>query len=261
MTSKTLFLVHGFMGSALNWGPVITRLKANSDLSAWNFVAADLLGHGGRRGPDALPYEVLDHAHLMADLKLQLPAGDFVALGHSFGIRPLLSLSQDPDVGPRMKTLIIEDASPEITQENYFRLKRIIDRVPVPFTSRDEAKEAIYAQFPNDRTLAMFLFSNIRKLDSGEHSWRFDKDGLINLLEEAHRLPLWSEWSNYSGNLIVMRGVDSDHLDQARLNRALEARGSKSVQLIEIAQSGHWIHSEQVEKFTEELVKILISQT
>ncbi len=259
MESKTLFLVHGFMGSALNWGPVITKLKNRPELLGWRFVTADLLGHGGRRGPDALPYKKLDHQHVCEDLKLQIPEGKFVALGHSFGIRPLLSLSLDPDIGPRMEALLIEDATPEITQENYLRLKGIIDSIPVPFANRDDARAAIESLFPGNRNLAAFLFSNIRRNEAGEHSWRFDKDGLLNLLEEAFRLPLWSEWSNYSGRLVLFRGENSDHLDQERLDKALHARGSKSVQLVQISESGHWIHSEQVDKFVEELAKVLIS--
>ena len=156
--SQTLVLLHGFMGSALNWGPILTRLKARPELAGWNFVTPDLLGHGGRRGPDSTPYTHLDHATLVADLKLQLPqSGDFIAMGHSFGLRPLLSLAVDPTWGPRMKALVVEDASPEITADNAARLNSILTRVPTPFRSRDEAKQKIQELFPNDSRLAAFF--------------------------------------------------------------------------------------------------------
>jgi esterase len=252
---RTLVLVHGFMGSALNWGPILTRLKKDPRLQGWHFVSPDLLGHGGRK--TGLSYQKLNHRLLCNDLKQQIPEGDFIALGHSFGLRPLLGLSQDPDLGPRMKALIVEDASPEITQENYFKLKGIIDRVPVPFLNREEAKKSISTLFSKDPRLAAFLFSNIRPQENGEHSWRFDKEGLIHLLEEAHTQPLWQEWSKYPNDVFMIYGENSDHVNSKRLNEAIKRRGALPLQTIQIAQSGHWIHSEQPEAFTEELVKIL----
>jgi len=254
----TLVLVHGFMGSALNWGPILTRLKARPELEGWNFVTPDLLGHGGRRGDNALPYHQLDHKSLVEDLKTQLPVDTrFVALGHSFGLRPLLSLCCDPTWGGRIKALLVEDASPEITPENAKRLHGILEKVPTPFRSRAEAKEKIDAVFAHDRRLAAFLFSNIRAQETGLHDWRFDREGLLSLLNEAEKSPLWSEWSNYSGPVYIYRGEHSDHLTLERLARAMEARQGRETHIIQIAQSGHWIHSDQVDSFTEEVVKVI----
>lgn len=254
----TLVLVHGFMGSALNWGPILTRLKARPELAEWTFVTPDLLGHGGRRGDNALSYKDLDHASVVEDLKTQLPKeGRFVALGHSFGLRPLLSLCIDPTWGPRIKALLVEDASPEITSENAGRLHGILSKVPTPFKTRAEAKRIIEELFSNDRRLAAFLFSNIRLVSADLHDWRFDRDGLVALLNEAQASPLWSEWSSYPGPVYIYRGERSDHLTLERLDRALEARKGKETHLIQIAQSGHWIHSDQADIFTEEVVKVI----
>jgi pimeloyl-ACP methyl ester carboxylesterase len=264
---KNLLLVHGFMGSALNWGPIVTRLKKSADLKAWNFFTPDLLGHGGRRGPNALSYSELTHEKLCADLKIQilesLPQHEnFVALGHSFGLRPLLGLSTDSEIGPRMHSLLVEDASPEITQDNMQRLRDILSRVPVPFKSRDEAKATIEHLFSDNPRLAAFLFSNIRPQSvegSSEkiHTWRFDKKGLLNLLEEAFQSPLWSEWSSYPGMIHLITGELSDHMTPERLQKALAKRVPKPIQHHQIAQSGHWIHSEQADTFTECVIKIL----
>ncbi|MEO5668682.1 MAG: alpha/beta hydrolase, partial [Bdellovibrionota bacterium] len=252
--TRTLVLVHGFMGSALIWGPILTRLKSRSDLHAWTFLTPDLLGHGGRRGPEALHDSTLNHAKLVEDFKTQLPAsGDMILLGHSFGLRPILSVAADPTWAPRIKALIVEDASPEITADNARSLRAILGKVPVPFGSRAEAKAKIETLFPEDPRLAAFLFSNIRALGDEGHTWRFDKSGLVSLLNEAENSPLWSEWSNYSGPIYIMRGEHSDHLTPDRLKRALEKRGVLETHLVQIAQSGHWIHSDQPDRFTEEL--------
>ncbi len=256
--SGTLVLLHGFMGSALNWGPILTRLKSRPELRGWSFVTPDMLGHGGRRGPEALSYETLTHKALVEDLKLQIPTeAPLVLLGHSFGLRPFLSLCADPEWTHRIQALIVEDASPEITGDNATRLHKILERVPVPFRSRLEAKQKIEELFAGDSRLAAFLFSNIRSKKADEHDWRFDREGLLSLLKEAENSPLWSEWSKYSGPVYVFRGEHSEHLTPERLEKALVARGSLETHVIQIAQSGHWIHSDQADAFADELVKVL----
>jgi pimeloyl-ACP methyl ester carboxylesterase len=217
-----------------------------------------MLGHGGRRGPEALSYDELTHPKLVADLKLQVPTeGPLVVLGHSFGLRPLLSLCADPEWSPRIKALIVEDASPEITGDNATRLHRILEKVPVPFGSRNEAKQKIEELFAGDSRLAAFLFSNIRAQKPDVHDWRFDRAGLLSLLKESESSPLWSEWSKYSGPVYVFRGENSEHLTLERLEKALLARGNLETHVVQIAQSGHWIHSDQPDAFTDELVKVL----
>lgn len=255
MTAPTLFLLHGFMGSSLNWGPLSARLKKRPELEGWQIKAGDMLGHGGRRGEDALAYSELTHEILVEDLKRQLPDGPYVAMGHSFGIRPLLSIAGEEQGRGKMKALFVEDASPEITGEARGRLRGIVEKVPVPFEDRQSAKASIDSLFPDDPVLANFLFSNIRKQEDGLQSWRFDKDGLLKLLDESFNQPLWEEWSNWSGPTWIFRGELSDHLTEERLQRALERGPGGTCEVVKVANSGHWIHSEQPESFCDEVVR------
>src|SRR4051812_17780229 len=103
---RNLVLLHGFLGSALNWGPVLSRLRKK--VSGWNFLTPELLGHG-QRANEGRELEPSSRA-VAEDLLSQIPNEPFVALGHSFGLRPLLSISQ---IRPKMiEALIVEDASP-----------------------------------------------------------------------------------------------------------------------------------------------------
>ncbi len=86
---KNLILVHGFLGSSLNWGPVLGKLRAHVGLKDWNFSAVDLLGHAYRPVDDK-SRTALGIDEVSEDLNLQVPPGSFYALGHSFGLRPLL---------------------------------------------------------------------------------------------------------------------------------------------------------------------------
>jgi esterase len=248
--------VHGFMGSALNWGPILTRLRGHPACSNWQFQAVDLLGHGGRRGLDALPYSELGLDIMTQDLALQIPSEPFVGIGHSFGLRPLLKLAAAHP--HRVSGLVVEDSSPEISPESRDRLIRIVESVPVPFASREVARTQLATLYPQDPRLAAFLLSNLRAPSQGTGlDWRFDKAGLLALLREAAETPLWPEWAAFEGPIDLIQGERSDFLTSERLAKAQSKRGDKPLQIHQIAQSGHWIHSEQPEAFTELVVQIL----
>lgn len=266
LPQKKLVLVHGFMGSALNWGPILTRLKKSPLMDSWEFITPDLLGHGGRRGPDSISYTKLTLKLMTEDLEKQLstfigPSDSCVVLGHSFGIRPLLKLC-DSTWGNRIAHFIVEDATPEISQENYQRLVSILEKVPVPFSSREEAKQQIYSLFSHDVRLAAFLFSNIRSMTNPENGlasqdWRFDKYGLLDVLKESSEAPLWKEWSTISQPITLISGENSDHLTSDRIEQALKLRGELPIQHLQIAQSGHWIHSDQPDVFADTIIKLV----
>jgi esterase len=253
--SQTLVLVHGFLGSAANWGPIVHRLKQDPEAHKWKIVVPELLGHGlrGRQGVTAGSLFTLEE--MARDLDAQIPPGPIVALGHSFGLRPLLKLSSMlPD---RIKAIIAEDASPVLSDPGYAEIRRIFDEVKVPFASREEAREALDQLFGKGAVLSRFLFSNIRERSQGQHEWRFDRESLTRLLEEARREPLWKEWADFAGPLFLIAGGESSYLNKDRLAECRSQRGQKPFQVIQIPQSGHWVHSEQPDIFVQELSKIL----
>src|SRR5690349_7030075 len=97
MEKKRLVFVHGFLGSALNWSPLVHKLKKHPawQNDQWEILVPELLGHGLRieRGE----VEQVNLANVTKDLLSQIPPGPFWAIGHSFGLRPLLLITrQEP---------------------------------------------------------------------------------------------------------------------------------------------------------------------
>jgi pimeloyl-ACP methyl ester carboxylesterase len=225
-----------------------------SELAAeWNFLATDLLGHGAR--PFDPSNGVLNLEAVARDLLSQIPDGPFYALGHSFGLRPLLKIAQWES--PRFKALIVEDSSPSMGASSYHKLEKILSSVPVPFRNREEAKVTLDHLFPDDPRLAAFLLTNIRKLANGELNWRFDRESLLGLLAEAYQHPLWSEWSRYPNPVYLIRGERSDFVTLNDVDKCRSERHGKEFHSVQISQAAHWVHSDQPEQFCEEVVKIL----
>lgn len=252
---NNLVLVHGFLGSSLNWGPVLTKLRAAPELlGRWNFHTVDLLGHAYR--PLAPGVSDLDLADVAEDLLKQLPfAEPFVALGHSFGLRPLLWIAKNKP--GRMKALIAEDSGPTIRPSSVDFLMGVLKDTPVPFPSREAARDYFDAQFGKASALSRFLFSNIREDSGGGQAWRFAAEALKNLLADVAAKDQWSEWTNYPNPIILIRGENSEFQSAEMARESLAKRDFKDDQFIQIPQAGHWVHSENLSVFSNELIQAL----
>jgi len=248
-----LVLVHGLLGSSLNWGPIVTRLRANPELANWEVLTVDLLGHAYRKIPDSK--NEITIAEMANDLLSQVPEGPFVALGHSFGLRPLLEITKtDPQ---RISALIVEDSSPQMDLGTFHFLRKVFDGTPVPFSTRELAKDYFNQEYGRDSALSRFLLSNIKEQLPGVHDWRFNHEALNKLLLKIGGSNQWGEWQSYPGQIYLIRGENSDFVTTERAEECVAKRKSGTIEVHQIAQSGHWVHAEQPQGFVDALVKIL----
>lgn len=252
-----LVFVHGFFGSALNWGPVLTKVKEAQKLgaiqSSWNIQAVDLIGHGPRKWEASKGILNLDLT--VKDMIEQLPEGPIVFVPHSFGTRPVLRFAcQHPE---RVPEIWVEDASGDLSDEGFQTIKRILTETPNPFSSREDAKNFFDQRHGASSALSRFLLSLQRQDVDGGFRWRFDPVQLFHLLEESKNNPLWKEWSEYPGHLRLIVGEKSSHMNKVRIEKAIEKRKPRTLQLVQIPQAAHWVHSEQLELFTDCLFKFI----
>ncbi len=250
-----LVLVHGFLGSAMNWSPILSRFERQTSIPGLQVRAFDLLGHAGRAfsgRPETITIE--DVARDLAD---QIPFDVFVALGHSFGLRPVLKLSK---LFPgRVQAIIAEDSSPEMRQESFEEIEPIFSSTPAPFATREEAKAFFERSWGPASAMGRFLLSNIRETSPGVHDWRFSAVAMRRLLQEASSHPLWSEWSSFPGPIEMVLGETSKFVSPEILKRCRENRKGLRLGVHQIAQAGHWVHADQPQAFFDCLIKVLKS--
>jgi 2-succinyl-6-hydroxy-2,4-cyclohexadiene-1-carboxylate synthase len=103
-----LVLLHGFTGSAHDWGSLLDVLANN-----FHVIALDMLGHGQSDGPSEPERYSIERcrADIIAVLQeLSIQAGEAVLLGYSMGGRIALSTA----FSGYFRALILESASPGI---------------------------------------------------------------------------------------------------------------------------------------------------
>ncbi len=245
--AKVLF-IHGFMGSALNWGRIRNLLEVLRP--GTQTFAIDLLGHAARHPTGE--QSRADSAHRVLTETLEEDISQFKpshVVAHSFGLRPSLLLGQkNPKLIPH---LIVEDSSPELNEAAFQYLMKIL-KAPTPFANRDLAKAYFESVFGVQTAISRFLLSNIRSREDSSSDWRFDCPFLERLLKEALENSLWEEWKNFPGKMDLIYGTKSELF---KLKEMTEAR--PELRIYPIEDAGHWVHSDQSEAFVQTLNEII----
>lgn len=262
--AKALVLVHGFLGASNNWLTVSAKLRTLAELQGWRIFCPDLKWHGGdpsRFADDGVIPTTQAVAEHLANQLAQISETQLVLLGHSFGLRPLVKiLAQKLLPTKEILALVAEDSSPEISDHGTDLLNRVLRATPVPFVSREAAREYFDSQFGAGSALARFLLSNVRQDDErGGHTWRFPHQKLIALLDSAAAESLASDWEAIPTRVLMMVGDRSEHLPPERAKVWRERRVARGLptELLIVENAGHWVHSDQPESFALALAKFV----
>lgn len=118
-----IVFLHGFTGSTTSWKEVIKQLKGK-----YRTIAVDLTGHGKSGIPtDASRYAMKEQ---LADLEMlftKLGINHFTLVGYSMGGR--IALAYTIKHPKRVKTLILESASPGLLTESERKIRIEADKL------------------------------------------------------------------------------------------------------------------------------------
>ena len=238
-----LVLLHGFTGSAAQWGAVVDGLAVSHDV-----LAVDVIGHGlSDAPPDAARY---GFEHCIADLARTLDALGIERahlLGYSMGGRVALGFAVRQR--ERVDHLVLESASAGIADEEERYARRRQDEALADQIERDGVEQFVDAWmaqplFASQRDLAPEPVAAARRLRL-QNSAR----GLANSLRGLGTGAQPSFWDALHGlgvpTLLVVGQRDAKfrRIAELMVDRLPRAR------MVEIAGAGHATHFERPEAF------------
>ncbi len=164
--------VHGLMGYGQNWRRIIQGLEETE-----RCLAFDQRGHGRSFQPDT-GYSPEDYAN---DLKLvtdEIGCESFILVGHSMGGRNVLNFaSRFPE---KISHLVIEDIGAEGNPQAHEYYEYLLNLVPTPFASREQAKKYFFEDFvhtaktrENVQVMANYFYSNMEEKPNGTVTMKF----------------------------------------------------------------------------------------
>lgn len=251
--ADTLVFIHGLLGWGLNWGPIIKHFEQE-----YHVLTYDQRGHGRSFHPES--YKTEDFA---SDLVKLMDAKDIPRahiVGHSMGARTAQCFAaRNPG---RTLSLVLEDMGPSPEPESTKDTEIMIKKVPVPFASKETMEQYFESEFYSKNSsgekqksvMAQFLKANLQRQTSGEFDWRFSLKGVLQTLEEG-LIPRWSEYKLLEVPTLVLRGEDSKHLTPQTYDLMMQSL--QGVQGAVISGSGHWIHYQKPEEFSNHVLQFL----
>lgn len=122
-TLPTIIFLHGFSGSVQTWREVTNYLKGE-----FQVICIDLIGHGKSSVPvDFKRYQMVEQLKDLEMIFKQLKLDNFTLVGYSMGGR--VALAYASDYPARVKSLILESASPGLATEDERVARRKADEL------------------------------------------------------------------------------------------------------------------------------------
>ncbi|WP_101851853.1 alpha/beta fold hydrolase [Kocuria flava] len=237
--------LHGLFGRGKNF------TRAAKDLQPeYRSLLVDLPNHGRSAWTDRVDYGQ------MADSVAEALRADFAAegpvavVGHSLGGKVAMVLAlRHPELVSR---LVVVDISPVRTGGGEGEFAHLLDSLAAvdlgSLERRADADAALKEPIPWDTTRS-FLLQNLRHGPEG-FSWEPNLELLRTSLEAIGGFPDTGD-AVYEGPVLWVAGGRSDYVrdEHAPQMRRLFPRAHR----VTIREAGHWVHSQEPEKFAEVL--------
>ncbi|MGQ9589735.1 MAG: alpha/beta fold hydrolase [Planctomycetota bacterium] len=237
-----LIILHGLLGSSRNWR------KAGADLAAYfHVLALDIRNHGlSPRSPEqtfeAMAGDVLASLDDRGLERVHL-------LGHSLGGKvAMLFACRHPE---RTRVLYVVDIAPKPYPTDRRAFDALLRLELRGLTSRAEAEARLARDIP-DRSLRLFLLSNLARDAAGEFFWQANLPVLADALPALRQAPL-GPGDRFLGRAVFIAGGRSDFVTEADRPAILERFPNAAFEVL--AETGHYPHVEAREGFVRAVVR------
>ncbi len=248
--SKFLFL-HGMGGTGSLWRPIAAQLE-----TSFSILAPDQRGHGKSvvKNLEAEGFAPLDYARDVLETLQHLKWGPSIVVGHSMGVRTacaLSHLSAAHCLGLVLIDLNLEgSAGGGLGQTLYEFLQKLPDSYP----SREQARKDMLKTCPDPSIVQYLLAVSLRKEDSEEIYFPFQKAALLKTIEQA-RLSNLRDWIKQAANknipVLLLRGGESLVWSKDEFENDRRRLAHPQLKWVEISGTGHGLPFEKRKTFIE----------
>uniref|UniRef100_A0A183C4F0 sn-1-specific diacylglycerol lipase ABHD11 n=1 Tax=Globodera pallida TaxID=36090 RepID=A0A183C4F0_GLOPA len=256
--TNPLVIVHGLFGHKSNWRGIASALQ--KELQNRVFVV-DMRNHGEspHSSDSTYPSMALDlRQFIEQEVLTRSNHKTAFLLGHSMGGKVVAEFAMDKANANLIEKLVIEDIAPQrnshssLTQfRAYIDALRSVDlRLP-----RRQISNALKPAI-REESVRAFLLTNLCQDRPGLYKWRCNLDALSDNLEHlfGHRVAVPEK--KISMPTLFLYGANSTYCSVFDI-RPLRQMYFSYAKFEEVPDAGHWIHSEQPQRFIESVTRFL----
>ncbi len=244
---KPLVILHGFLGMSDNW----KTLSGQYAEEGFEVHALDMRNHGRSLHSDEFNYDVM-----VQDVKEYCDEHNLNVinlLGHSMGGKAAMFFAvKYPE---RLDKLIIADIAPKYYPPHHQDI--LAGLSAVDFSKKPERSdvEDILKEYIKDSGTRQFLMKSLYWKEQGQLAFRFNLDVFNEKIENIGiALP---DDARYDKPVLFLRGEKSNYIKDTDFEY-IQKQAPKA-KIVNIKNSGHWLHAENPKDFLAETLKFLKS--
>ena len=233
---RPLIILHGFLGSADNWGAMSKRFA-----KLYRVFCVDLRNHG--RSPHN---EVMNYPVMAQDLSEFVDAHELstaLLLGHSMGGKVAMQFAtQSPE---RVDKLVVVDIAPKSYPPSQRPLLTALQNLDLGAVNSFAEANAALAPAIADAAVRQFLVKNIMRDEQGGLRWRIALDSLAANYDELTKANTTKHV--FDKPACFLRAGRSGFVDEKDL--IVIRKFFPRAEIRTIADAGHWLHVDAPAEF------------
>ena len=242
---KPLIILHGLFGMLDNWQALAIEFACFFETHI-----VDLRNHGKSFHANQHNYEVMSEDLLSYLNTYNLD--EVCLIGHSMGGKAAMNFAcMYPD---RVEKLVVVDISPKYYPPHHQEILSALNAVEqAKIKSRKDADQ-ILSQYFSESTMRQFLLKNLYWKSSTELTFKFNlkvlSDQIENVGQALHINAL------FENPTLFIVGQVSNYIKETDIE--LIESHFPDFEIVEIPNSGHWVHAEYPDQFFDKVSRFLI---
>jgi esterase len=240
---QPLIILHGLFGQSDNWNTLARNFSEHN----LHVFTIDQRNHGLSPHADTWNYTVM--AEDLREFILEHQLAEPILLGHSMGGKTVLFYEA---IFPNTaKKIIIADMAARAYEPHHDQVLAALNAVDFDFVTSRKEVETILNQYLNDFGTKQFLLKNIYWKDASttKMDWRFN---LKTITESYNNIGIAAPEFKSNTPTRIIRGERSEYVSD--LDMEDFRKRFSEVDLVTIAQAGHWVHAEKPKEFFEAVI-------
>lgn len=244
---EPIVLIHGLFGSKSNLGAIARHLSAS-----FQVISVDVRNHG-----DSFHSSTMDYPTMAEDIIAlldELNIADSIFLGHSMGGKIAMQLALNYTY--RVSKLIVVDIAPVAYKRGHDTiLDGLIDVSQQTISSRKQADDLL-KRYVESASIRSFLLKNLKPIKGVGYTLKLN----LSAIHECYQKLIDAvDGKPFLNSCLFIKGAGSDYLIEAYKGEIL--RLFPQAQLKEIANAGHWPHSEKTVIFNTVVERFLLGSS
>jgi len=246
-TGEPVLILHGLMGSLDNWQTIAKKLAENE----FAVYTIDLRNHG--KSPHSIEFSYELMCEDLLDFFKEHGIERASIIGHSMGGKVAMKFAlTHPNF---IQKLIVVDIAPVSYPDKHNIVFQALNHASAASAvSREEVLGKLRDVLDEESTI-QFLMKNLQRSlhNSGAFEWKFN----LPVLQQAYNLISKFDAGNlvFNGPALFIKGNRSDYISDEMFKASLVI--FPNAKLVEINNSGHWVHAENPGDFVLATVDFL----